>query len=86
MTIDIWAFIYSPIYYVGHFIGAIVIKLIQIISGIILPDVIGDTVGLLTIVTILLTLVEIARKITWGILTICWALILIRVGLLMMGS
>lgn len=82
MTVDIMTFIYSPIYYVGHFVGLIVATLVQMFSGVVLPNTIIDTVGLLTIVTILLTLAEIAKKIAWGIVTICWALIIIRIGML----
>ena len=55
-------------------------------SGVVLPDAIIDTVGLLTIVSLLLVLVSITKKIAWGIVTICWALIMIKIGLLMLGK
>ena len=82
MTVDITTFIYSPIYIIGHWVGLIVATVVQMFSGVVLPNTIIDTVGLLTIATILLTLAEIAKKIAWGIVTICWALVIIRIGML----
>ena len=55
-------------------------------SGVVLPYEIIDTVGLMTIVTLLIVLAEKAKKVAWGIVTICWALIMIKIGLLMLGK
>ncbi len=79
---DISTFIFSPIYIIGHWVGLIVATAVQMLSGVVLPTTIIDTVGLLSIATILLTLAEIAKKIAWGIVTICWALVIIRIGML----
>ena len=78
--------IFTPIYSIGHLIGEIVAKLVQGTSGVFLPVVIIDNIGLLTVMTVLLILVDITKKITWGILTICWALIIMRIGMLMVGN
>lgn len=79
-------FIFSPIYTIGHTVGTIIVKIISMLSGILLPDIIVDTIGILTIVTVLLILVDVARRITWSIVTICWALLIMRIGLLMIGE
>lgn len=83
---EISTIIFSPIYAIGHIAGVIVATLIQFISGVILPSTIVDTIGLLTMVTILLLLANIAKKIAWGIVTICWALVIMRIGILTMGA
>jgi hypothetical protein len=79
-------FLYTPIYSLGNVAGKIVAAAVLMISGVVLPDAIIDTVGLLTIVSLLLVLVSIARKMAWGIITICWALLMIKIGLLMLGK
>ena len=79
-------FLYTPIYSLGNLVGRIVATLVLMTSGVILPDAIIDTVGLLTMITLLLILVNMAKKVVWGIVTICWALIMIKIGLLMLGK
>jgi hypothetical protein len=79
-------FIFTPIYSIGNLVGNMVAAVVMMISGVTLPGTVIGTVGLLTIVTILLVLVNIAKKIAWGIVTICWALIMIKIGLLMLGK
>ncbi len=77
------SFVFTLIYSIGHLVGTIVAKAAMMTSGVMLPDAIIETVGLLTIVTLLLMLSNISRKLTWYIVTICWALIIMRIGLLM---
>lgn len=86
MTTDISTFIFAPIYTIGHWIGGIVAELIQMVSGTVLPNSIIDTIGLLTMMTILLSIAEIAKKMARGIVIICWALVIIRIGMLMRGT
>ena len=86
MAVDITAIIYSPIYTIGHWVGEIVAIIVQTVSGVVLTGIIIDTVGLLTILTVILVLAEIAKKIAWGIVTICLALIIMRIGMLMIGK
>jgi len=80
------SFVFTPIYSIGNLVGRIVAAAVMIVSGVVLPDEIIDTVGLLTMVTLLLILLNMAKKVTWGIVTICWALIMIKIGLLMLGK
>lgn len=80
------SFLYTPIYSLGNLVGRIVAAAVLMMSGVILPEAIIDAVGLLTIVSLLLVLVSIAKKLTWGIVTICWALLMIKIGLLMLGK
>ena len=82
---EISTIIFSPIYAIGHMVGVIVATLIQMLSGVVLPGTTVDTIGLLTIVTVLLSIAEIAKKIAWGIVTICWAFVMIKIGTLIMG-
>ena len=86
MTTDMTTIVFSPIYSIGHWVGEIVAILVQTVSGVTLTGTIIDTVGLLTALTILLILAGIAKKLAWGIVTICWALIMIRIGMLMIGK
>lgn len=79
-------FIYTPIYSLGNLVGRLVAAMVLMASGVVLPNAIIDTVGLLTIVTLLLILVNLAKKVAWGVVTICWALIMIKIGLLMLGK
>lgn len=78
-------FIYTPIYSLGNLVGRIVAAVALMVSGTMLSNRIIETVGLLTIVTLFLLLVNMARKIAWGIVTICWALLMMKIGLLMLG-
>lgn len=80
------SFIFTPIYSVGNLVGKILATVILIASGVVLPDTVVNTVGLLTMITLLLALVNIAKKIAWGIVTIGWALIMIKIGILMLGD
>ena len=78
-------FIYTPIYSLGNLVGRLVAAVALMVSGTMLSNRIIETVGLLTIVTLFLLLVNMARKIAWGIVTICWALLMMKIGLLMLG-
>lgn len=83
---EISTIIFSPIYAIGNIVGGIVATLIQMVSGVVLPSTIIDTIGLLTMVTLLLSLADIAKKIAWGIVIICWALVVMRIGILTLGT
>lgn len=83
---EISTIIFSPTYAIGHVVGEIVAILVQIVSGVILPNTIIDNIGLLTMITLLLLLVGIAKKMAWEIVTICWALLIMRIGILTLGT
>jgi hypothetical protein len=59
--------------------------IIENISGINVPNEVTNTIGLLIILTIFLSLVDIAKKIVWTILVIAWVLIILRIIMLMVG-
>lgn len=80
---DMSTFVFSPIYAIGHSVGMIVALLVQMVSGVVLPDTIIDTIGFLAIMTMLLLLADKAKKLTWSLVTICWALLIIKIGMLM---
>ena len=86
MTTDMTTIVFSPIYTLGHWVGEIVAILVKTISGATLTVAIIDTIGLLAVLTIILLLADVAKKLAWGIVTICWALIIMRIGLLMIGK
>lgn len=82
---DILTLIFGFIYTIGYFIGEKVITIIESISGVNVPNDVTNTIGMLTILTIFLSLVDIAKKIVWAVLIIGWVLIILRVVLLMIG-
>ena len=82
---DILTLIFGFIYTIGYFIGEKVVWIIESVSGIVVPNEITNTIGLLTMLTIFLTLVDIAKKMTWIIVIIGWVLILLRIMMLMIG-
>lgn len=85
MTIDLANIIFSPMYTIGHWIGTIVAGLIQFAFGVALPDIMVDTIGVLAMMTGLLKLADLGKKIAWGVVTICWALVIMRIGILTLG-
>lgn len=83
MTVDLANIAFNPMYMVGLFLGALVAWLIRILSGgIVLSDTIVNSIGLLSMSTILLGLAGKTKKIAWGIVKISWALIIMRIGML----
>lgn len=82
---DILTLIFGFIYTIGYFIGDKVVMIIESISGINVPTEVTNTIGLLVILTIFLSLADIAKKIVWTIVVIAWALIILRIVMLMVG-
>jgi len=82
---DILTLIFGFIYTIGYFIGEKVVWIIETISGVAVPNEITNIIGLLTMLTIFLSLADIAKKMTWMIVMIGWVLILLRVMMLMVG-
>lgn len=78
--------ILESLYTVAHWIGEQIVHLI----GFIIPQAellnqIVDPIGLLAILTILLLVAQVARKIVWIIVSIGWGLIAIRVAMIFFG-
>jgi len=82
---DILTLIFGFIYTIGYFIGEKVVWIIESVSGVAVPNEITNTIGLLTMLTVFLTLADIAKKMTWMIVVIGWVLILLRIMMLMIG-
>lgn len=78
---DVLSFIYT----IGHWIGEKIVELIQLISGIILPQSIVDAIGMLVILTIFLAIAEVAKKAIWIVVALGWVFIVIRILMLMIG-
>lgn len=84
MAEDILTSILAFIYTIGHWIGEKIVAVIQSIAGIILPTPIVDAIGMLVILTIFLGIAEVAKKAIWIVVAIGWALIIVRIVILMM--
>jgi hypothetical protein len=85
MAEDILTSILAFIYTIGHWIGEKIVELIQYISGVIIPPSIVDAVGMLVILTIFLGIAEVAKKAIWIVVALGWALIIVRIVILMIG-
>jgi hypothetical protein len=76
---QILAFIYT----IAHGIGQLVVRAIQLVlphEASVLNSLI-DPIGVLALLTIFLAVAEVAKKITWIIVVVGWALIVIRIVL-----
>jgi hypothetical protein len=68
------------IYSIAHWVGAGVFKIINwIFPKADIPNNIIDALGFLAILTVFLLLADTARKVLWIILGVGWALILVRI-------
>lgn len=83
MTTDILTLVMTFIYTIGHWIAEKVVWIIIAITGVEIPLAIVDTIGLLIILTIFISLAEIAKKIVWSIIILGWVLLILRIILLM---
>lgn len=83
--IDILTLVFGFIYTIGYFIGDRAVLIIEIISGKNIPIDVTNTIAMLVILTIFLSLVDVAKKIVWMVVTIAWMLIILRIVMLMIG-
>ncbi|HIC95916.1 TPA: hypothetical protein EYP12_04715 [Candidatus Bipolaricaulota bacterium] len=74
------------IYSVAHGIGQLVVRAVQLIlpqtEGVLDPLI--DPIGVLALLTLFLGLYELAKRITWIIVIVGWALIIIRIVLVVL--
>jgi len=82
---DILTLIFGFIYTIGYFIGDKAVWIIESVSGVNVPNEVTNTIGMLAILTIFLSLADIAKKIVWTIVAIGWVLIILRIVMLMVG-
>lgn len=66
MTVDVLTLVMTFIYTIGHWIAEKVVWIIVAITGVDIPPTIVDTIGLLIVLTIFLSLADIAKKIVWS--------------------
>lgn len=85
MAEDLLTNVLAFIYTIGHWIGEKIVGLIQSVSGIIIPPAIVDAIGMLVILTIFLAIAEVAKKAIWIVVAVGWALIIVRIVILMIG-
>ncbi len=77
------AFIYS----LGHLIGEGIVHLIStILPSVPVPTELIDPIGLLAILTIFLAVAAIAKRLVWIVVIVGWALILIRLIIVIVQS
>ncbi|MCX9013973.1 MAG: hypothetical protein OIN89_04115 [Candidatus Methanoperedens sp.] len=85
MAEDVLTTVMAFIYTIGHWIGDKIVGIIQSAAGIIIPPSIVDAVGMLVILSIFLSIAEVARKAIWIVVSIGWVLIVLRIAILMIG-
>lgn len=82
---DVLSQVFAFLYTIAHGIGQLVVKAIQtIIPEAQVLDTLIDPIGVLALLTIFLAVYELAKKITWIIVIVGWALIAIRIVLVVL--
>lgn len=69
------------IYTLAHWVGGVIVGLVEDIVPLQTPAQLVDPIGYLTLLTVLLLVSEIAKKLVWGVVVVGWVLIGIRIGL-----
>ncbi len=83
---DLLTTILTFIYTIGHWIGEKIVWLIRSVSGITnIEPAITEAIGMLVILTIFLGIAEVAKKAIWIVVAVGWALIIVRIVILMLG-
>ena len=66
-------------YTLAHWIGGLIVNLVESIVPLQTPAQLVDPIGYLVLLTILLLVAQIAKKLVWGVVVVGWVLIGIRV-------
>ncbi len=69
------------VYTFAHWLGSLIVALVQQILPLETPEKLIDPIGYLVLLTILLVVAEVAKKVVWGVVVVGWLLIAVRVGL-----
>ncbi len=69
------------IYTLAHWLGGLIVQLVEEIVPLQTPGQLIDPIGYLTLLTVLLLVAQIAKKLVWGIVVVGWILIGIRIAL-----
>ncbi|PON15128.1 hypothetical protein C2W62_25475 [Candidatus Entotheonella serta] len=67
------------IYTLAHWVGGVIVELVENIVPLETPQQLVDPIGYLTLLTILLLVSQIAKKVVWGVVVVGWVLIGIRI-------
>ncbi len=67
------------IYTLAHWLGGLIVSLVESIVLLQTPSQLVDPIGYLTLLTVLLLVSQIAKKVVWGIVVVGWVLIGIRI-------
>jgi hypothetical protein len=79
---QILTFLYS----LAHYVGLVVVYLLGIILPTAkLPGDLADPIGYLALLTAFVILAQVAKKVTWIVVIVGWALIVIRIVLVVFG-
>ena len=81
---EILAKILQFIHTVASWVGSLIAAVIHsVLPSITIPKDLIEAIGLMAILTIFLLIVQVAKKLTWIVVIIGWALILVRIVLLL---
>ena len=69
------------IYTIAHWAGGLIVGLVEDIIPLQTPANLVDPIGYLALLTVLLIVAEVAKKVVWGVVVIGWILIGVRVAL-----
>ncbi len=69
------------IYTLAHWVGGLIVGLVEEIVPLQTPGQLVDPIGYLALLTVLLLVAQIAKKLVWGIVVVGWILIGIRIAL-----
>ena len=65
---------------IADWLGQLIVELVRfIVPNVALPGSIVETMGILALITILLVVVDLARKLVWVVVGVGWVLIVIRI-------
>jgi hypothetical protein len=69
------------VYTFAHWIGGLTVNLLQQLLPLQEPEKLVDPIGYLVLLTVLLIVAEVAKKIAWLVVVIGWLLIIVRIVL-----
>ena len=83
---DILSAVLTFLYSIAHYAGQLVVYLLtRVLPTASVPADLVDPIGYLALLTVFLVLVQVAKKVTWIIVTVGWILILVRIFLGVVG-
>jgi hypothetical protein len=83
---DILSALLTFLYSIAHYVGVFVVYLLgRVLPATKVPTDLVDPLGYLALLTALLILVQVAKKIAWIIVLTGWILILVRIVLSVLG-